>query len=130
MPNTPSARQIAYKPSEKQLQAQIVQGLEARGYVVRQLGHITRQTRCPNCGAWHTPHVGYGNDPGVPDLLVSRPGWFYWVGLEVKTPIYRTVLGTIPGGRLRREQRDLVELGLTRVIRSLEDALSALEEVS
>lgn len=127
----PSARALAFKPTEKQLQAQIVEGLGAAGYIVRQLGHITKQVRCEQCGHWQTPHVGYGNDAGVPDLLVAHRTWpvGIWSGQEVKTPRYDTLLGTIEGGRLSREQRELEELGRIVIIRSLEDALAALRRV-
>jgi hypothetical protein len=127
----PSLRQLTRTPTERQLQRQIVEGLQVHGYVVKQIGHITKQVRCQQCGHWQTPHVGYGNDPSVPDLLVSHPRWpvALWAGLELKTPQEVTLLGTIPGGRLSPGQRALAQLGRIAIIRSLEDALLVLEQV-
>jgi hypothetical protein len=127
----PSLRQLTYRPSEKQLQAQIVGGLRAAGYIVLETGHYVKQTRCPRCGEWHTPHTGTANTPGTSDLLVSHPKWpvAIMVALELKTPEYRTLLGTIPAGRLSKEQKDLAQLGRIAVVRSIEDAMLVLDQV-
>lgn len=97
-------------PREDEIQRQIVQGLSALGFLV--LVTSRRVKRCRHCGNW-----GRGDDGatrGIPDLLISRPGWKRWLGAEIKSAT----------GKLRPEQQDLHERGLTVVWRSWEDALT------
>lgn len=122
---------MAGLPSETQLQSQIVQGLRLRQLKVLQCGHFTRQVECPRCAFWFTPTSGYGNDLGVPDLLVTDPTWPapVWVGAELKRPSVQTTIGLVRGGVLSPEQRDLARSGLIVVCRSLEDVLAAVADV-
>lgn len=91
---------------EEQVQRCILEGLTAYGYIVKQT--TVRGVR-----------KGYGASPGVPDLLVTHPKWpeGCWLGLEVKGP--KTALS--------QEQRVLEALHRIVVVRSWEDALSAVE---
>lgn len=132
-----SERRVRYRvrgspllPTEAQVQDAIVQGLRLLGYEVLETGRWRQQTRCPGCGAWHTPHTGYGNTPGCPDVLVAHTRWGNrWLGLEVKAPGAATLLGTVAPGRIRAEQRRLADLGFTVIVHSWEEALSAVREV-
>jgi hypothetical protein len=90
---------------EEDLQAVIRVRLEMAGYVV--LSTTVRKVRS-----------GYGASPGIPDLLVTRHGWNAFIGLEVKTQ----------RGRVREAQRRLVQLGAVCIVRSLEDALAAVQQ--
>lgn len=60
-----------------------------------------------------------GSSEGVPDLLVSRNGWGFLIGLEVKTE----------AGRVRPMQQALANAGITWIVRSFDDALAAVREV-
>lgn len=61
-----------------------------------------------------------GQDAGCPDAIVTRPEWgAMWLGIETK----------YGKGRLSPAQKALNDLGCTRVIRSVEQALAALEAV-
>ncbi len=97
-------------PREDEIQKQIVQGLSALGFLV--LVTSRRVKRCRHCGNWQSGKDGAAR--GIPDLLVSRQGWRQWVGAEIKSAT----------GRLRPEQQELHERGLTLVWRSWEDALA------
>lgn len=126
-------RRDLFIASESQLQDQIVEGLERMGYVCLQVGRWVRQAQCPRCKAWSTPRCGHGNTPGSPDLFVTHPDWgkpARWIGMEIKTPTVRTLTGTLPGGRLRKEQKALAEMGLIAVVRSWEEAEAAIREVT
>jgi hypothetical protein len=122
-------RQMIHKPTESQLQDQIVDGLRRCGWTVLEVGRWRRRVQCPcGCGHWFTPRGG-STTPGAPDLLVCRPGdgHTHWRAIELKTPPVRTLAGTLPGGRLRKEQRALAELGLIAVVRTWEEAQVAVE---
>jgi hypothetical protein len=100
--------------TEAGLQAVVVQALRALGYVVLITTH--RVKRCP-CGRWS--RGDYGSTRGVPDLLVTRAGWGnHWIALELKRP---------GGGRLSPEQRQLVGSGSVAVVKSLEEAVAAVQ---
>lgn len=101
-------------PREDDIQRVIVDGLRLLGCVVLVTTHRVKRCRC---GAWS--RGDYGATPGVPDLLVRKDGWpaACWLGLEVKGP--RTALS--------RQQKLLRDRGGIIVVRSLEDALGALE---
>lgn len=119
-----------YLPSEAQVQDAIVRGLRTLGYTVLQLGRWRRQTKCPVCGAWHTPRGGWGNETGTPDLLVGHPAWGNrWLALEVKAPGARSLVGVVPPGRVRPEQAALVRAGLSTIVHSWEEAFAVVQEV-
>ena len=134
-PYRPSLRRMARLPSESQLQAQIVQGLRLLGYSVLECGRFVRQVQCDpehgGCGRYFTPTAGYGNSLGVPDLLVADPAWAnpVWVGIELKRPTVRTTIGTVRGGVLRKEQRDLAMAGRVVVCHDLDEVLAVVREV-
>lgn len=91
---------------ESKLQADIIRALKARSFVALSTSvSATRGVR--------------GVTKGVPDILVSADHWPVgaWLGLEVKTP----------KGALKTEQVELLERGRIVVVRSLEDALNAIE---
>jgi len=113
---------------EKDLQKLIVDWLRLQGYEVLEVGAFRQRTRCGACG-----HEGYlrgaTSSVGVPDLLVwhAELGLHVgalsvspvWVGLEVKTKT----------GRPSARQRELADLGATRIVRSLEDVERVLLEL-
>lgn len=89
---------------EETVNRAIRSALEALGYEV--LSTTVRNAR-----------GGYGASRGVPDLLISRPGWRVgWLGMEVKGP--KTPVSP--------EQARLAGLGLTVIVRSVDDALTAV----
>lgn len=95
--------------SESETQRAIVEALRYSGYLV-----LTTDR--------HRKGGGGGPDGisrGLPDLLVWEPERAGWMGLEVKRP---------SGGRLSPAQRALVDLGCVTVVRSVEEALAAMEQ--
>ena len=124
-----SVRQLTRQPTESELQAQICEGLDKLGYEVLQTGRPPKPVQCPSCGHWHTPKSGTNNSKGINDLFATlrkhrRP---IWTAMELKVPALHTLLGSAPAGRLRPEQRALVEAGLIVCVHSLEECLAALE---
>lgn len=103
--------------SEDDLQTVIVEALRVTGYTVLVTTH--RAKRCRKCG--HFAHGGYGATKGIPDLLVSRPGWNSWVGLEIKKP------GKAMWSSL--EQKELFERGFNALVQSLEQAFGSVIQV-
>lgn len=91
------------KERECDLVACIVQGLTLMGYVVLRVGQ------------WRSDRAG--TTAGTPDILVTREGWGYLIGLEVKTKT----------GRLSPEQKRLSEMGVTCVVRSWDEAKEVVE---
>ena len=105
------------KPSEDEIQGQIVQGLRALCFTV--LVTTVRPKRCPQCQRWGKE--GSGATKGIPDLFFSRQEWGNRLyGAEIKSAT----------GRLRPEQKVLADRGMTFVWRSLEDALETLKKLS
>lgn len=76
------------------------------------LGYMVRQT---SVRGWRGTK-GYGTDKGIPDLLVTRPGWFCTCEIEVKGP--KT--------KLSPEQDALVKSGVMSLARTVEDAMVIL----
>lgn len=99
--------------SEADVQATIVEGLRALGYLVEITSRQRR--RCHHCGRWSGG--GDGASKGLADLMVGRESWGWTrMALEVKgsdTP-------------LSPEQKELFDRGLIEVARSWEDAIAAL----
>ena len=104
MTRLPSTVSYAASATEAQLVNQLVTGLQLLGYVVLQTGQ------------WRADKAG--NSCGLPDLLVTRPGWKVWYGLEAKTA----------HGKVRREQQMYADRGFISIVRSLEDCLAVLKE--
>lgn len=90
--------------TEHEIQGQMVDALRAAGLVV--LETTAYRQRGPS-----------GVDRGVPDLLVFVPGVLGCVGLEVKAA----------KGRISVAQRELLNAGVIMVVRSVEDALLAVQ---
>ena len=82
----------------------IVEGLRYRGRTVLVLSQ------------WRGDKAG--STPGAPDILVWCPKRCWWLGLEAKTP----------SGRIRPEQRALMEAGMVVVVRSIDEAFEAAGE--
>lgn len=117
-----AALQVGKLPEMEEDSAQkiIVDGLRAYGLIV--LVTTRRVKKCRQCGAW--PHKGDGADKGIADLLVRHPAWpnGIWTSLECKRP----------DGAIRwssPEQKQLALVGDIVVVRNLEDALAAVNEV-
>ena len=92
--------------SERDIQKAIVQELRLRGYIVMETGQ------------WRADRAG--NSKGLPDVIFTRQGWGNrWSCIEVKTA----------KGRVRKEQQELVYLGVVHIARSVEDARRIIEEV-
>ena len=109
---------------ERDLQRLIVDYLEVQHYIVLELSAWRRRTTCPACGHAFHPRGG-SSSPGAPDMLLWHPlaspgGGHGMLGLEVKLPGSRS--------RLSPAQRELVTLGVTRVVRSLEEVEQVLLE--
>ncbi len=71
---------LAMKPdkdtrSESAKQKECVSWLQKRGYTVLVTGAFVKRMSCEKCGAWQFPHTGFGNAPGVPDVLFSHERW-------------------------------------------------------
>lgn len=92
--------------TEKQIQQAIVQELRLRGYIVMETGQ------------WRADKAG--NTKGTPDLYFARPGSNSWHAIECKTA----------KGKVRKEQAELVYLGVVHIARSVEDARRIIEEVA
>jgi hypothetical protein len=65
---------------------------------------------------------GAGSTKGVPDLLVSVPGLPFWLGFELKARNAKAH----GRGRLRAEQRILVDAGVVHVARSWGDVMQVV----
>lgn len=104
---------------EEDVQRTIMEGLRLLGCTVLQTSHRVKLSRCPKCAASYRPSGAYGASQGVPDLLVSRKVWPVgaWLGLEVKGPTTA----------LSPHQKDLLLTGRIVIVRSWEDARSAVE---
>lgn len=121
---------MAYVQDEAGLQDAVVEALRYAGFTVLQVGRWRRRTRCPECGAWHTPRGGYGNETGTPDLLIGHRHWgAVLLPIELKAPGAVTLLGTVRPGALQPAQRALHELGITEVCFSLEGVWGAIERM-
>lgn len=108
---------------EEDVQANIIATLSTMGLRVLQTSHRVKMVCCPHCQGKFRPPGNYGATKGVPDLLVrcpeqDAPG--AWLGMEVKGP--KT--------RLSPEQKELEQEQSIIIVRSLEDALRALESQS
>lgn len=104
---------------EKAVQSAIVETLRLLGYRVLQTGHITKRQKCQSCGAWQWQRGGYGNEPGVGDLLISHDTrWSaqVWIMFEVKGA----------GTKIRREQRELLDADRSAIVRSPWQAVETL----
>lgn len=100
--------------TEEDLQRAIIVDLKERGLEVLQTTVRYRASPCDHCGKPTRSKGGYGASPGVPDLLVWVGGW---KGLEckgLKTPV-------------SDEQKRLAREGKIIIVRSLEEALAAVE---
>ena len=105
---------------EEDVQANIIASLSTIGLRVLQTSHRVKMVSCPHCQGKFRPPGNYGATKGVPDLLVRCPEQHdpgAWIGLEVKGP--KT--------RLSPEQKELEQEQSIIIVRSLEDALRALE---
>jgi hypothetical protein len=91
---------------EKDLVRSICQELEAHGFVVLQVGQLRAR--------------GSGTTVGTPDLFAARPPVNQWVGMEVK----------LAGGQVRVEQQALVDLGVSIIVRSVDEAVAAAERTA
>jgi hypothetical protein len=96
---------------EASIQATVKQALETLGYTVLE---IAKGRSAKAAGAWT------GTTPGTPDLFVSHAAWGEptWIGIELKTKT----------GRVRPEQQALADKGLTKICRSVYEALFAIME--
>lgn len=119
LPGLDAGRQRRSAPvfeSEGALQAAIVHRLRADGHTVLSTSRHRRGVTCRKCGEWTMPQGGDGVDRGVPDLLVHVDG-ARWLGLEVKG--HRTSVSP--------DQRALADAGRIVIVRSVEEALGAVE---
>lgn len=121
--------------SEASIQASTVSLLRLSGYIVMETGKdrsglqglLARSLRphlkCDekalfsiigNClRSWAS------NDAGLPDLLVTHPGWpVFWMPIEMKKP----------GGKVRTAQEKLFKDGRSIICYSAKDALEAVIE--
>lgn len=102
------------KLTEAQLQHQLKQYLEARGWTV----FVTNAGQRPVTldGVKHYA-AGSLSDRGIPDLICCRSTYgCFWVGFEIKTP----------SGKVSPEQQSLADQGFTFIVRSVEDIDRAL----
>lgn len=121
-------RQALRQPSEKALQRDVVQLLEGLGYTVMITGQPSKRACCPKCHTFFHVGVGTGNSVGTPDLYVAhRDTGNHWIGCECKAPGADSLLGTLQPGRIRPEQKKLVELGVSNVITDVQAALELVK---
>jgi predicted RNA-binding Zn-ribbon protein involved in translation (DUF1610 family) len=104
---------------EETVQQGIVIELRSRGYIVLVTSEHRRAQKCRHCGTLQYLAGGRGCTAGVPDLLVTRQEWpaNTWRGLEVKSAT----------GRTTPAQKELTDAGRIAIVRSVEEALCALE---
>lgn len=120
----PGRQSRAIHPSEAVVQSHIKGALRSRGYIVLETSEHRKREHCPKCGNSFASHNGRGCDKGIPDLLVTsgprcRHQWpvGVWVGIEVKG--HKTPLSP--------EQEYLLKLGAIYVVRSVDEAVDAIE---
>lgn len=115
MPPTPKQR-AGMGEKEEGTQRAIIEALRWKGYTVLQT--TVRFRRCQSCGTYPAK-AHYGADPGVPDLLVTRSTWppAVFRGMEVKSAT----------GKLSPAQKDLAADERVVVVRSVDEALAAVE---
>jgi hypothetical protein len=113
------AKALPATASEKQRQQAIVDLFRACGYFVMETGHIMHRVQCAKCSRRTGRKVlalcpechetvwpsGWGNDAGVPDVLLTHGAWgkCVWSVIETKKP----------KGTRRKEQKNLVEMGFS-----------------
>ncbi len=103
--------------NERQLQRQIVEGLQWLGYIVLEIGKARAKVRCQHCNALFYPKGWQGNTTGAPDLFITRADWNNrWIAVELKTN----------ARKLQPEQKAFAELGASAICYSLEDVLHVL----
>ena len=108
--------------SEAQKQSEAVAWLKQRGYTVLVTGAFVKKMACEKCGHWQFPHTGFGNSPGVPDLLISHTRW----GKRVFSPLE---FKRDEKSDRKPEQVALVDAGLSVFVWSLPMALQSVYEV-
>lgn len=117
----PGRQQRAVVIREEDLQRTIIEALRLKGYEVLVTSRVRKRVQCKSCGEWGWMQGGDGVTKGLADLLCSRQEWGLpvWVGIEVKGS--RTAI--------TQAQQDLANRGFNVIVRSLEEAVEALEKI-
>jgi hypothetical protein len=91
------------------------------GYTVMETGKARSRVVCSVCKTRSFATGWQGNTPGLPDLYVHRQGWGrpIAVGLELKAK----------DGKPSEAQKWLADHGMTRIVRSCAEAMSAMLDI-
>lgn len=103
---------------ELRLQRDVVTVLSSLGYTTMETGKSRGRNKCANCGASNYATGWQGNTPGLPDLYVHRSG----IGL----PLAIALELKAPKGRPSEAQKWLADANMTRIVRSVGDALETV----
>lgn len=113
---------------EMELQEYVIGHLQARDYIVLQTGIARSKVKCSVCGQWSYPSGWQGNDPGLPDLLITRPEWGnHWIVVETKTLRGLKLNGEPRAGDIKPEQQRLVDLGVSDIARTLRQVMDIID---
>lgn len=106
---------------ELRLQRDVVTVLSSLGYTIMETGKSRGRNKCANCGASNYATGWQGNTPGLPDLYAHRSG----IGL----PIAVAMELKAPKGRPSEAQKWLADANMTRIVRSVGDALETVRRI-
>jgi hypothetical protein len=106
---------------ELRLQKDIVTVLCSLGYTVMETGKSRGRVRCSSCGSSSYATGWQGNTPGLPDLYAHRKG--------IAMPVAVALELKAPKGKPTEAQQNLADQNMTRIVRSVSDALKAVLEL-
>ena len=115
----PGRQVVTVKVAEKDLQAQVVAALQARGYEVLEVGKSRQGVRCSQCGTFTVATGWQGNTPGTPDLQIRGAAWPVGVWLDVE------LKGS--GTPISADQQALCDRGGSYICRSWEEVWAAVQ---
>lgn len=106
---------------ELRLQKDVATVLSSLGYTVMETGKSRGRVKCNTCGSSNYATGWQGNTPGLPDVYVHRSGMGIpiAVALELKAP----------KGKPTEMQKMLADNNMTRLVRSVGDALEAVHQI-
>ena len=119
--------QMITKPKTKRtnpeavLQSHLTGTLKVLGYTIMETGKSRSAVMCPHCKGRHYATGWQGNTVGLPDLYIHRTGWTLGmaVALELKAPT----------GKVRPEQQQMADAGMSIIVRTLSDGLRHIRDV-
>ena len=106
---------------ELRLQKDVATVLSSLGYTIMETGKSRGRVKCNSCGASSYATGWQGNTPGLPDVYVHRTG----IGLPVAIALELKA----PKGKPTEAQKMLADNNMTRLVRSVSDALEAVHDI-